>query len=588
MGAHRAPRRRLVRRVVAPAAALLLTASLTQPLSWAAVDKHLDRNRPQPDLGKSVLGSAAQPSAPAATPVSSQTAPLPSATLPAAGRWTIALGSGRVTSLLTRALPGGGPGGRVASAWTQLGRSGIDVAGAVSAGAASASGPVVRSVGAEVVTPAVSRAAGLSGIVLRLARQDGVTAAAPVAVSIPDRLLDGLYGADYASRVHWVQLPAANPASAAAQAAARPVASTSSDGATVLTPEVGNNAVLLAAAGAPGGATGSFSATSLKPSSSWQVSAQTGGFGWSYPLPTPPPAAGPTPGLGLGYNSQGVDGETGSTNNQPDEIGDGWSLAGLGYVERGYLPCAQDDGPTGRVTGKYDECWSNDNATLLMGGHSGRLIKVNATTWRLQNDDGTRIEHLTGNGCGNATYDNDCWRVTTLDGTQYWFGRNELPGWASGKATTNSAWTVPVFGNDPGEPGYNGDGTHAGTFASEVKTQAWRWNLDYVVDPNNNSEAYYYKTESNDYRENNATVVSYIRGGYLDHIDYGMRAEQRIRNQRGVGQGGLRSGRLRPLQRFHCSRDQLHEGVSDRGEARQDDRLSGHAVGPVLLGRAVY
>ncbi len=37
-------------------------------------------------------------------------------------------------------------------------------------------------------------------------------------------------------------------------------------------------------------------------------------------------------------------------------------------------------------------------------------------------------------------------------------------------------WTVPVFGDDSGEPGYS-SGT---TFSSRAKTQAWRWNLDLV------------------------------------------------------------------------------------------------------------
>ena len=39
-------------------------------------------------------------------------------------------------------------------------------------------------------------------------------------------------------------------------------------------------------------------------------------------------------------------------------------------------------------------------------------------------------------------------------------------------------WTVPVFGDDSGEPGYD-QGT---AFADRAATQAWRWNLDYVVD----------------------------------------------------------------------------------------------------------
>jgi hypothetical protein len=36
-----------------------------------------------------------------------------------------------------------------------------------------------------------------------------------------------------------------------------------------------------------------------------------------------------------------------------------------------------------------------DNATISLGGHSGQLIKDSATgVWKLQSDDGSRVEHL--------------------------------------------------------------------------------------------------------------------------------------------------------------------------------------------------
>ena len=108
--------------------------------------------------------------------------------------------------------------------------------------------------------------------------------------------------------------------------------------------------------------------------------------------------------------------------------------------------------------------------------------------------------------------------MTTTDGTQYYFGMNELPGWVSGDATTNSAWTVPVYGNDPGEP------CHASTFASSACTQAWRWNLDYVVDTHGNAEAFHYYAETNRYAQNGSGATTYTRGGQLAEIEYGLRA----------------------------------------------------------------
>jgi len=238
---------------------------------------------------------------------------------------------------------------------------------------------------------------------------------------------------------------------------------------------------------------------------------------------TPPAAAGPSPSLGLNYDSQSVDGETGSTNNQPSAVGEGWSVSGGGFIERSYVSCSQDDGSSGPVTSSGDLCWKTDNATISFAGHSGTLIKDSSSgAWKLQSDDGSRVEHLVGstNGCGasNGTWDDDCWRVTTTDGTQYYFGLNQLPGWSTGKATTNSAWTVPVYGNDSGEP------CHSATFAASSCTQAWRWNLDYVVDVHGNAEALYYDAETNKYAQNGSGATTYVRGGQLDHIDYGLTA----------------------------------------------------------------
>ncbi|MGZ4568058.1 MAG: RHS repeat domain-containing protein, partial [Blastococcus sp.] len=260
---------------------------------------------------------------------------------------------------------------------------------------------------------------------------------------------------------------------------------------------------------------GSFATTSLSPASGWQGGLSGGAFTWSYPMRVPPAAAGPEPAVSLSYDSHAVDGETGSTNNQPVAVGDGWRLNGSGFIERSYVPCSLDPGASGPVPTSGDRCWSTDNATLDLAGRTVLLVKDRLSgTWRLQDDDGSRLEHLTGavNGARGGEY----WRLTTTDGTQYDFGLNQLPGWSTGKATTNSAWTVPVYGNDPGEP------CHASTFATSSCTQAWRWNLDYVVDPHGNAEALYYSPETNRYAQNGSGGTSYVRGGQLDHIDYGL------------------------------------------------------------------
>src|SRR5262249_53878490 len=61
---------------------------------------------------------------------------------------------------------------------------------------------------------------------------------------------------------------------------------------------------------------------------------------------------------------------------------------------------------------------------------------------------------------------------------------------------------------------------------SSYCAQAWRWNLDYVVDPHGNAMSLFYTTETNYYGRNlTATAgTAYVRGGYLARVDYGQRS----------------------------------------------------------------
>ncbi|MBP2322202.1 RHS repeat-associated protein [Kibdelosporangium banguiense] len=251
---------------------------------------------------------------------------------------------------------------------------------------------------------------------------------------------------------------------------------------------------------------GSTEATSLSPSATWAVSAHTGDFTWSYPMRVPPAAGGLEPELSLRYRSSAVDGRTSVTNNQPTWAGDGWDLS-AGFVERTYGGCASDTqgGTTPPKTG--DLCWRSDNAIASYGGSGGMLIRDDASgQWRARSDDGSRIERLTG--VDNGDNDGEHWRITTVDGTQYWFGS---------QPDSRSTWTVPVFGDDADEP------CHAETFDASHCVQAYRWNLDKVVDRNGNVMRYFYDTETNSYGMNlKEAAVSYVRGGTLARIDYGL------------------------------------------------------------------
>ncbi|WP_395292404.1 hypothetical protein ACF9IK_01445 [Kitasatospora hibisci] len=245
----------------------------------------------------------------------------------------------------------------------------------------------------------------------------------------------------------------------------------------------------------------------------------------------PPTLGGSAPQVALGYDSASVDGRTSSTNAQASWIGDGWDL-NSGFVERSYKPCDKAG-----IAGSGDQCWGGANLTLSLGGHSGELVPDDAScvsgdpkneqsmcTWRLKNDDGTKVEFLTG--ATNGTWNGSYLKVTDTAGTVYYFGLNHLPS-ATGAPTavgpeSRSAWTVPVYSPNAGDPCYDaakGKGSWCQT--------AWRWNLDYVVDVHNNLTTYTYAPETNWYargggqNRGSGTNTEYTRGGTLASIAYG-------------------------------------------------------------------
>ncbi|MFJ9019058.1 polymorphic toxin-type HINT domain-containing protein [Streptomyces sp. NPDC102259] len=257
---------------------------------------------------------------------------------------------------------------------------------------------------------------------------------------------------------------------------------------------------------------GDYSATPLAESSSWEAGGSSGSFTWSYDFTLPPAAAGPQPPLSLSYDSGSVDGRTATSNNQGTSVGEGFGLT-ESYVERSYGPC-DDDGHDD----VFDFCWKYDNARLVLNGMSTRLVKDDEDgRWRLENDDASKVMRSTG--ADNGDDDGEYWTVVTGDGTKYVFGLNKLDG--ADTQRTNSVATVPVFGDDSGEPGYSaGD-----AFADRALTQAWRWNLDYVEDTRGNAATYWYVKESNYYKKNKSETANavYTRGGYLSKIEYGLR-----------------------------------------------------------------
>ncbi|MEU7873137.1 RHS repeat-associated core domain-containing protein [Dactylosporangium sp. NPDC049140] len=392
---------------------------------------------------------------------------------------------------------------------------------------ARSSRPPVGKVAVRLYDRADAVRTGISGMLLSVARADGVHTSDAVAVTVDYSAFRRAYGGDWATRLKLVAVPEcflSTPAMAGCRIAdGRTITAGNLPAAGALTATVpvsgDGSATLLAATAAASGDNGDYKATSLSPASTWQVSQQTGAFSWSYALRMPPSVGGPAPSLSLGYSSQSVDGRTGGTNTQGSWIGDGWDMW-PGYIERRYDSCAEDTDPVGgndpnnkdKKTG--DLCWYRSNATMSLNGRSTELVDVGNGRWKGVSDDGSKIELLADTSIGNGDDYGQYYRVTTLDGTQYYFGK---------VAASASVWTVPVYSNHPGETGYV-----AGDFAASKHTRAWRWNLDYVVDPSGNTMTYSYAKETGAYgREGDpAKRTTYVRGGYLTKIEYGTRTDQ--------------------------------------------------------------
>ncbi|MEU2980071.1 RHS repeat-associated core domain-containing protein [Streptomyces hirsutus] len=381
-----------------------------------------------------------------------------------------------------------------------------------------------------VLSRKAAQQAGVDGVLFTLRGRDSKDGRTKAQAGQIRSTLDyssfaGAYGGGYASRLTLVELPSCALTSPSKEACrtAEPVKTVNDlEKQTLTAQSVALSAdapTVLAAVAETESASGDYKATSLSPSATWTTNLNTGDFGWSYDMPVPDVPGGLTPNVGLSYTSGAIDGRTGNTNNQASWTGDGFDLW-PGYIERLYKPCADDGVKNSDGNKPGDLCWAYDNAFISFNGKAGELVPDGTDSWKLKNDDGTKIDRLTSSNRGNGDNDGEYWRVTAPDGTRYYFGYHRLPGWADGKETTDSTWTVPVYGDDSGEP------CHAGTFAESWCQQAWRWNLDYVVDTRSNAVTYFYDKENNRYGRNLEAEdgTPYVRGGTLNRIQYGLKS----------------------------------------------------------------
>ncbi len=476
----------------------------------------------------------------------------PAVDLPQAGQTTTGLAGSGAPATLAKSRVATGSAARV-------GTSPLWVAAAAT-GTAAPSGVQVR-----FADPATARKGGItSGLLFGIARGDRADTGGKVAVQLDPSLLTGEGGGDLASRLHLVALPAcalttpqlaacqqqtpvtavrdprtgrivadlALPATPAATAPATP--SARGTHATGTAPAVVDTAyttaapaaapqatasqmTVLAAVAGPSGSTGTYTATSLKASDAWSAGGSTGDFDYSYPVDVPDTLGGTPPKVSLDYSSASVDGENASTNSQTSWVGDGWS-AQSNFIERSYQPCSQDG-----LSTSSDTCWGyGGNELSAVGLNSGQIVHDDSTgAYRLSADTGATITHLTN--LNNSAYQGEGWLVTLQDGTRMYYGAGKLPtaeGGTGSDPATGSVSTEPVYCPKSGDPCYSST-TGTGSYTA---TMAYRWNLDFVVDPHGNTTEYTYAQETNYYARSSAhTLTAYDRGSYPTSIEYGWR-----------------------------------------------------------------
>ncbi|MCJ0874671.1 polymorphic toxin-type HINT domain-containing protein [Streptomyces sp. AP-93] len=399
---------------------------------------------------------------------------------------------------------------------------------------------------------AKTRAAGVGGVLVALTDAAGSASSGKVQVGFDVSAWSKTTGANWADRARVVRLPdcalttpgapgctARTPVASHKDSSGRLVAEVDTPKATTFkstsdaksapsalsdAPQMlSTQAVALAVEAGPSGASGDFTATPIAPSMSWQSGSNAANFTYGYTVEVPSAIAGAGPSVGLAYDSSSIDGRTASTNAQASGFGEGWDWS-PGSISRTYKGC-KDAG----IAESGDECWAGDILSLNLAGHAGQIVRDDTTcVYHLQGEDGTKIERLTNQR--NAAWKGEGFKVTTTDGTQYYFGSNRLPGGDGTDPEAKSVSTVPVYFNS-GQDKCLGATTPANGTWQQL---GWQWNLDYVVDPHQNLVSYRYEQEDNYYGRGGGqnggtgTNTKYQRGSYPTWIGYGQRLPEQI------------------------------------------------------------
>ncbi|WP_018349385.1 polymorphic toxin-type HINT domain-containing protein [Longispora albida] len=427
------------------------------------------------------------------------------------------------------AAPSAEAKGSEAGSWSKAGSSAFSVRARKSTSSLAAAEPRTAkeaaagppsSVKVIVADRAVAKKAGVPGVLFTVKRSDGVAKPGSVGLGLDYAGFAQALGSDYASRLRLVALPGCaltTPELAQCQTqtplpdSANAWGDKRVSGTVTAYADQGFSSFADAPSGAYAATTGpgSFTSTPLSMAGEWAAGSQSGDFNYSVPMGVPESAGGLDPKVALSYSSQSTDSRTLSTQGQASWAGEGWDLT-MGFIERQFTSCTGKPNPG-------DLCYASDHVTMNLGGKSTQLIIDQGTgQFKPVNDDGSKVERL--NGAANGEGGNgEHWKITTVDGTQYWFGLGGRWGVDNGDVT-KSAWMTPVWATDPSHRCYNA------TYSASHCRRAWRWNLDYVVDARGNSMTLFYERESNWYGAYNNTISYQVdRGGYLSRIEYGTR-----------------------------------------------------------------
>jgi RHS repeat-associated protein len=384
----------------------------------------------------------------------------------------------------------------------------------LSGSAAQAGTAPVWSARVRVLPHQVAKALGIAGTVFTVARADGSAAAGRVHVSFDYAGFEYAYGGNYAARLRLVELPscALTTPRAAACATQTPLVSgddvaAATAGADVIVP--GSTAaqpghgVVLALTPSAQGSTGDYAAEPVSEMDQWLSTGSSGAYKYTDDIAVPPVPGGLEPNASLQYDSQLTDGITAAVNPEASEVGDGWKSTAPGYIETNYQTCAANWSEPDIL----DLCDQVETTSLSMNGAVGPIVLPSSGGDKREADDTSDVQPLSGGG----------WEIIDPDGAQYYYGLNKLPGWTTGDPLTNSIWTVPLWAG-----------------GSELTTAApWRYMLDYEVDAEGDSIAYFYNTQNNYYATDGGSTGNgaYTAGGVLSKVEYGLRNNGNVFSQ---------------------------------------------------------